>query len=774
MPTDLPVPPPVRKQAAALSTLQRLLCMLLTAMALMAPLGAHAEIRPFSIPAGEMENALNSFARQAGISLAFDPALTAGLTSPGVSGNLKADEALKAILADSPVVAETDGSGGYRLHRAAPAPATSDDAVKLAPMAVWGTAVTTSSTSMDTQDISLKQADHLSDLLRDVPGVDVGGSHSLNQRINIRGLSGSTLDVRLDGAPQDVFLFHHFGDLRINADILREADIQVGANSIINNGLGGGIRFKTMSADDLLPADRNFGARLHSGHSTNAASDASVAGYGRFLEHFDFLVYGSYVNNDTPEDGNGDDMSASDGEVINGLIKLGVNILGNQRLEVSYDLFQDEGDYPARPNFGQQWASGFGADFIFPTEYNRESLALNYTLDLGDALELDLTVYSSKNTISRWEGNQGSLTWMAARRDADIEGEGLNQGLTLLARSTVDTGPLRHDLTYGAEYQQQTAEQTVDPRSTSSATYQHSKEDRLLQTIYLEDRIGYGIFALIPGVRYNDYRRQFDGHPEQSWSEWTYALGGEIDVTEELKLRAGYTQLFRGPQLTEIFATTIHNTTYNADLKAESGDNREAGFVYQSKRIPWLDLLRLNGTIFRTTINDYIDDWYSNNANIGDVTIDGFELGVAITKSGFDAGVSYSRSRSTMDIIPALRSSIPDGDPLREDVGDSIGLNLGYTFAAWDLKLNWDSRFILDNNRYADDRFDKDGYNVHDLTAQWKPRERFDGMTVTFGIENIFNEKYASHASEYGYQRNVESTDYEPGRAFKLSLDYVF
>ena len=27
------------------------------------------------------------------------------------------------------------------------------------------------------------QADHISDLLRDLPGVDVGGAHSLNQRI---------------------------------------------------------------------------------------------------------------------------------------------------------------------------------------------------------------------------------------------------------------------------------------------------------------------------------------------------------------------------------------------------------------------------------------------------------------------------------------------------------------------------------------------------------------------------------------------------------------
>ncbi len=43
--------------------------------------------------------------------------------------------------------------------------------------------------SIIADDMSLKQADHMSDLLREIPGVDVGGTHSVNQRITIRGLS---------------------------------------------------------------------------------------------------------------------------------------------------------------------------------------------------------------------------------------------------------------------------------------------------------------------------------------------------------------------------------------------------------------------------------------------------------------------------------------------------------------------------------------------------------------------------------------------------------
>ncbi|MEF1340623.1 TonB-dependent siderophore receptor, partial [Vibrio rotiferianus] len=43
---------------------------------------------------------------------------------------------------------------------------------------VWGTKVSSNTESMFADDMSLKQADHMSDLLREIPGVDVGGTHS--------------------------------------------------------------------------------------------------------------------------------------------------------------------------------------------------------------------------------------------------------------------------------------------------------------------------------------------------------------------------------------------------------------------------------------------------------------------------------------------------------------------------------------------------------------------------------------------------------------------
>lgn len=53
------------------------------------------------------------------------------------------------------------------------------------------------------------QASHLSDFLDVVPGVSVGGTSSVNQRIRVRGLDDTNLKVTIDGARQEGALFYH-------------------------------------------------------------------------------------------------------------------------------------------------------------------------------------------------------------------------------------------------------------------------------------------------------------------------------------------------------------------------------------------------------------------------------------------------------------------------------------------------------------------------------------------------------------------------------------
>ena len=134
-----------------------------------------------------------------------------------------------------------------------------DQVVENKSVQVWGTQISNAS-SLLSDEIEFKQADHLSDLLRDQPGVNIGGAHSTNQRINIRGMQDLDMEVTIDGARQNNFMYHHMGNLLINADILKAVDLQVGNNSVLHGGLAGGVAFETKDAKDLLSDGQQVGA----------------------------------------------------------------------------------------------------------------------------------------------------------------------------------------------------------------------------------------------------------------------------------------------------------------------------------------------------------------------------------------------------------------------------------------------------------------------------------------------------------------------------------
>ena len=161
---------------------------------------------------------------------------------------------------------------------------------------VWDTQIVSSSLNIGDNAIQTKQADHLSDLLRDLPGVDVGGSHSINNRIIVRGLKDEDLDISIDGAKiQNVNMFHHIGNLLINPDILKKVDLEVGTNSVVNGSLGGSVAFETKDGEDLLEKGENFGARFSTTYNSNDSLSGSITAYGKVLENGDFMIYHNYL-----------------------------------------------------------------------------------------------------------------------------------------------------------------------------------------------------------------------------------------------------------------------------------------------------------------------------------------------------------------------------------------------------------------------------------------------------------------------------------------------
>ncbi|WP_415900885.1 TonB-dependent receptor domain-containing protein [Neptuniibacter sp. QD48_11] len=613
---------------------------------------------------------------------------------------------------------------------------------------VWGTQISNASTMLS-DDIEIKQADHLSDLLRNQAGVDIGGAHSLNQRINIRGMEDYDLDITIDGAKQNNNVYHHMGNLLINADILKAVDLQVGTNSVLTGGLSGGIAFETKDAKDLLRDGQQIGARISTGYASNDYHNYSVTAYGQLNDQLDAIVYFNDVNRDNPEDGAGVESVGNDGDIKNGLVKFGLDINESNRIELSYDKYTDEGDYAPRADMGASTNSSITGTTVYPTEFERQTITLGYELDLGDMLNLRATVYENDMNLWRDEDDNTFATYRYR------EGEANHRGVNVLAESVISGEELTHNVRYGFEvYRQKTKLQddSVTVNTEQAKSY----------AAYIEDEIEFSNgLALTPGVRYNRYKLD-TAVSDETFTETTFGLNAVYPLTDAWSVRASATELFQGPNLSEVFVPA--STVENNELKPETGLNSEIGITFEDRQRFGLDRLNFALTIFRTDVDDYIDDGSNALQNIGDYRIQGFETSLGLSKGNFDARFTYAHSESANDVTD---------EPLGRQVGDSISLGLDYHMPAQDLAVNWTSLVTI-----KEEHFDKPSYDVHNISARWTPKQ-VDGLNVTFGVENIFDEYYTSHASRIGDANHpvfgaLHLNDYEPGRNFKLTAAYTF
>ncbi|OLQ84905.1 ligand-gated channel [Vibrio ponticus] len=631
---------------------------------------------------------------------------------------------------------------------------------------VWGTKVTSNTESIFAEDMSVKQADHLSDLLREVPGVDVGGTHSVNQRIAIRGLGETDLDIRLDGASQHANMFHHIGNLTLNPDILKSADIQVGNNSVTQSGLGGSVYFETKDARDLLRYDETYGARLYGGYASNDSQQGSLTLYGLLGENVDAMIYGHYVTRDDFEDGDGNKTFGTKGDVYNILTKLGYEFGSVHRLELSYDLYKDSGDYNPRPDMSGNANNGLSNDKLIPTDYSRDTITLNYQLR-KDKHKGDVTLYNSETEIVRdesvmlgsWPGNR------ASKNSAKNQNFGLNvkfqSGLALLG--------IDNQLIYGADYMDK----------TSTSYYGSSKfmdESAVSTALFAENKFIFtDFFNLSAGLRYDDYQRKAEVGNNR-YDDVTWSLATELTPIDGLTFFASTRTLFKGPELLETFIAYQNVAYLQEGLKAETGRNTQGGARYDQRF--GRHALGMNFTLFQTEIDDYIAESYNRATrnydiyNLGDVEIEGFESSITYSYESLSSKVSYSKSDTKNK---QTNQPIAGGNGRSIDMGDSIALTVNYQSDALDSIFGWNSMWVKEEDNVFDGQPAKASYDVHNLYVQWIPSE-LDSFYLTFGIDNIFNEQYTSHASRSGVipWNGITMDDYEPGRNYKISAAYQF
>lgn len=652
-------------------------------------------------------------------------------------------------------------------------------------LTVWATRITSTALPVSDAALSLRQADHISDLLRDLPGVDVGGAHSLNQRITIRGMDDKDLRVTVDGAVQNTYMFHHMGNLQIHADILKSADLAVGSNSVLDGGLGGAARFYTKDARELLAPGEDWGGFVQAASASNRQDSLAATAYGQLSEQLDVLLYANGVargnfkvgggklldeNNQVVADSHGK-VEGIEGDLSDVLAKIGWQISDNQRLKIGHERYTDKGDYAARPDMGlatgRKIQQNLGIPLVFPTEFTRATSTLNYSWQPGDWLDLQVNLFDNQSEF--WRDERGLVVWRPAAATVNT-GKADNRGFNLLAKSQIGQA---HKLTYGLEQVKYSTEFLMDGSREGG-------EESTAQAVYLQDDIELSPqWRLTPGLRF-DRISLTSTLTEEDYDQASPALALEYSPVSFLSSRLSSTGLFKAPELGEVFLGAGSEDEPNPAIEAETGRNNQFSLSLES---PLAGLEQVSGgfTLFRTDIDQYIYDYAETDTfygkdNIGQMRNQGYELYVGIKHGALNTLLTYSHAKSKL-AADALYADL-DGSRLDREQGDSLSLNLDYRLDAWNLDLNWNWQWVdslaagkaldaPDDNRKA-------SYSLHSLAAKWQASK---ALGLGLAVENLFDEYYASQSSQNGISQHPRFgqlflMDYEPGRNIKLNLTY--
>lgn len=755
-------------------------------------------VRDFSIPAQDLGAALTAFGRQSGLQVAADSTLVAGRRTEGVRGSHRPGAALDILLDGSGLDARVEDGVAVivaPVPRGPVAARTSSDRARLtgrdraAPAAIDSLVVVGEATNsqVTSADLEAYQAYDLADVFRLTPSISVGGGASgIAQKIYVRGLEDSLLNVTVDGAPQTSTLFHHIGRVTIDPELLKQVDVQAGAGEATSGAgaIGGAIRFRTKDAGDLLAPGRNFGGRLKVNEFSNDGRRYNAALYGRLNDSWGLLASFNDLERDNAEDGDGNEIfgTAADQEMT--FVKFSGDFAANQHLSLSYENRDEEGAFSARPNWHVQ-----PGEALYPSAAERDTVVANYSLRHSALINLEATAY---DTQSSFRG--GRFDWLA-----DIG----TFGYDLRNTSNVDN----HRFTYGIDYRDDKVESGYAiPRPEED----HAEEGSVTGLYFQGHSQVSEALLLSYGARHDNYEYKqlillpdYYGDPitdvpvDMDDSEVSLNAGLSYDITDAWTFGLGYAQASRGKEIGDGF--TIDGYLWDGtdapvvdpDLDIEKVSNIEASLEYS------VENLNAKLAVFRSEIDDVIFERLYGNSfyeNIGTIETSGFEFNLAWRWHDVEVYLGFASTDSELDPAPGLYTTHFSAvdlngyefNGLGNSRGDTWNVGLDY-FPLNDLKLGLNVSHV--NSLTIDtlhQDFDlgwvpelhalkKPSYTAVDIFADWRIS---DNVSLNLAVTNLFDELYRDHSSvgDYsavpGYELVVGP--WEAGRDIRLSASFSF
>ncbi|WP_263144858.1 TonB-dependent receptor [Pseudomonas sp. RIT-PI-AD] len=759
-----------------------------------APLAAyaHAEARPYDVPASDLGSALTRFASQAGVSLSVNPALVSGRRSPGLSGEYSVDEGFARLLQGSGLRLQPVGASAYTLI---PAPEASD-ALEIAPTAVTGAHSASdaegepyrggqvarrgsqgllgardfmetpfSMTTYTQEAAKNQQARTLGDLIASDPSVrstnPAGGRY---EQFTIRGFSLFNSDVSYGG------LYGILPTYSIDVEMADRVDILRGPSQLINGisprgSVGGGINVVPKRATDQ-PISEFTGSY---------ASDSQVGGAvdlgRRFGEgnRFGVRFNGVKQSGDTEWDHQ---------EVDREMAVLGLD-LREERVRLSMDLGHTERDTDApqervqiqtaapvphaddvRDNYAQPWSKARTEDTFG---------ALRGEFDVSESVMLYGAVGARKSnhdflrhgvSVSDAAGNF-SVQPRDFTRDESVRTA--NAGV----RGWLHTGPVSHEINLAANYFYMDFENggaryasapsnLYDPRVTPTPGTP-TRSDAAVYTenrfsgVALSDTLGFAADRLLLTLGARWQRVKVD--------DWTDGLKGDTAYDEE-KVSPSLGVLFKATERLSLYANYLEGLSQGKIAPSTSLNEDEIFPPFISRQVEvgakydlgafalTASAFRLKQTAYETNATSRV---FGPNGKRDNQGVELSLFGEPLQGFRLLGGVMYIDSELTGTLGGTF-----DGN--RAPATPRFNANLG---AEWDVPsvpgLTLTGRGIYTSSQYLDQANSKeiDAWERFDLGARYAFKVDDKDVTLRGNVENLLNERYWASAGA--------SDDSEPG-----------
>ncbi len=636
--------------------------------------------------------------------------------------------------------------------------------------------------TVDAERIQLRQAADLADVFRGIPSVSVGGSVGIAQKVYVRGLEDTHLNVTVDGAPQHGTLFHHIGRVSIEPELLKSVQVHSGAGEATAGfgAIGGAIRFRTRDASDLLEAGQQFGALARAGWSSNDGRRLSGTVYGRVVGELGLIASFVDSSRDDMEDGSGNRLRGTGADQQLAFLKFGGQMTGTQRLSLSVEQREEKASFAQRPN----WPALEGAT-LFPAEGRRRTAVLNHDMALNDTAALESTLYwtQSKFTQDRFD------TWGRYGAGIRTRGADVRMNLGLGTHAATVGAEYRHDVVHSAYL----ADPSVwQPHAWDPSTGRFVERGELFG-VYAQDHWQATDRMLVSyGGRYDRYELRQVTYDDGTDSDgFSGNIGLRYALTDAVAVHGSFAQAFRGKEIGDAFTLEKRpgRIALQPGLDPQRVDNHEAGVSFSDRR--WHG----SAVYYDMRIDDVIMDQLGNGPppqapvyfeNVGRFKANGVELraGFAAQAWSIDGYFNHYRSKLNGRLIEGYEQI-----GLGNSVGDNWNLTFGYRplprltmeasltrFESLNdievlhraVEVGW-----IDGTRTVS----KPAHTVVDLFAQWQP---FDNRRIGIGaaVYNLFDRQYRAHASVADY-RAIEGWEdiagvAEPGRNVRLTVSLAF